>query len=130
MLIGDYLANVNKISLLTTGIIIFLYFKSNRHFKESFLVRYLNLTVVFSFIGFLWFLLSYYESTGDTIKATYFIHVFHLIILMASIYLQVLKNSNRKFYNFVLILLSIIFVLNFQTYLSHFPASFIENYRI
>ena len=68
MLIGDYLANVNKISLLTTGIIIFLYFKSNRHFKESFLVRYLNLTVVFSFIGFLWFLLSYYESTGDTIK--------------------------------------------------------------
>ena len=130
ILIGDYLANVNKISLLTTGIIIFLYFKSNRHFKESFLVRYVNLTVAFSFIGFLWFLLSYYESTGDTIKATYFIHVFHLIILMAAVYLQVLKNSNRKFYNLVLILLSIIFVLNFQTYLSHFPASFIENYRI
>jgi len=129
-LIGDYLADVNKVSIISTFIILFLYFKTIKKYKNNYFVNYLNKTVIFSFLGFLWFLLSFYESTGDTIKATYFIHAFHMMILIAAIYLQNIKDTNQSLYKLILIILGGIFIFNFQSYLSHFPVSFIEDYRI
>ena len=129
-LIGDYLADVNKVSIISTFIILFLYFKTIKKYKNNYFVNYLNKTVIFSFLGFLWFLLSFYESTGDTIKATYFIHAFHMMILIAVIYLQNIKDTNQTLYKLILIILGGIFIFNFQSYLSHFPVSFIEDYRI
>ena len=126
-LIGDYLADVNKVSIISTFIILFLYFKTIKKYKNNYFVNYLNKTVIFSFLGFLWFLLSFYESTGDTIQATYFIHAFHMMILIAAIYLQNIKDTNQTLYKLILIILGGIFIFNFQSYLSHFPVSFIED---
>ena len=70
------------------------------------------------------FTISYPDSTGDTIKSTYIIQAFHLMVFMASIYLYDLKKLNKKMYNGILIILIAIYIHNFQSYLSHFPISF------
>ena len=67
----------------------------------------------------MWFLLSIYEPTGDTIKATYLIQAFHLIAFVASIYLNKLKISKPNLYKITVLVLSITFIYNFQTYLSY-----------
>ena len=127
--IGDYLANVNTISLVSTLIIIYLYYKTCKLYKNSFFVKYLNFAVIFTFLGYMWFLLSIYEPTGDTIKATYLLQVFHLIAFIASIYLNKLKVSQPNLYKITVLILCVTFIFNFQTYLSHYPVSFIEDYR-
>mgnify|MGYP004078677373 CR=1 FL=1 len=127
-LIGDYLGRVNLVSLFAFLIIIYLYVKANNTNKNKFILKYINLAVLSSFIGYLIFTISYPVDSGDTIKATYIIQLFHLIVFMASIHLEKLKRSNEKFYNILTVTLGLVFVHNFQTYLSHFPQNFYESY--
>ena len=121
--IGDYFARVNIISIFTTLFILTLYVISYRKNKQSFLVRYINLAVIVSFVGYIVFLISYPVGNGDTIKATYIIQMFHLIVFLASIKFEKLKSENLKIYNFIIFAFLIIYIHNFQTFLSHFPAT-------
>ncbi len=127
LLIGDYLARVNIISVFPT-ILLFLGFKYNLKFfkkrkkeKSDFFICYLVLAVTVSFFGYLWFLISYPETTGDTNKATYIIHMFHLLGLLAVLYLENLKKENQKIYIFWIFILSVTFIHNFSAMMSHFP---------
>ena len=121
--IGDYFARVNIISIFTTLFILTLYVISYRKNKQSFLVRYINLAVIVSFVGYIVFLISYPVGNGDTIKATYIIQMFHLIVFLASIKFEKLKSENLKIYNLIIFAFLIIYIHNFQTFLSHFPAT-------
>tara|TARA_B100000579_G_C22772998_1_gene825047 strand:- start:934 stop:1452 length:519 start_codon:yes stop_codon:yes gene_type:complete len=122
--IGNYLSNVTSLSIITTILILTYYVKTLRNNKKSFLIQYINYAVLFSFFGFLIFAISYPVSTGDTIKSTYIIQMFHLIVFMASIELEKLKFYDLKKYNFLLTILFGIYVYNFQSFLSHFPVNF------
>ena len=122
--IGDYLARVNLISIITsTVIIIFCYF-SYKKYKSIFLVKYINSALITSFVGYLLFTIAYPNSTGDTIKSTYIIQAFHLMVFLASIYFNDLKKTNKKVFNLTLIIFVVIYFHNFQTYLSHFPFNY------
>jgi len=43
---------------------------------------------------------------------------------LASIYFYDLKRMNKKIYNGILFTLVLIYIHNFQSYLSHFPIGF------
>ena len=123
-LIGDYLARVNIVSIFTFTIIIVFCALTYRNFKYSYLIKYINLSILVSFFGYLLFTISYPEVSGDTIKASYIIQLFHLVVFSASIYFHNLKNKNKKFYNFILLFLFLAYIHNFQSFLSHFPFGF------
>lgn len=122
--IGDYLARVNILSMFTTFIIIYFCYISYKKHKQDFFVKYVNLAWIISFIGYLIFVISYPNPTGDTIKSTYIIQAFHLMVFLASIYFYELKYLNKKKYNTILFILITIYFHNFQSYLSHFPINF------
>ena len=122
--IGDYLARVNLISIITSIVIIIFCYFSYKKYKSIFLVKYINLALFTSFVGYLLFTIAYPNSTGDTIKSTYIIQAFHLMVFLASIYFNDLKKSNKKVFNLTLIIFVVIYFHNFQTYLSHFPFNY------
>lgn len=124
LMIGDYLARVNIVSIFSTIIIVYFCFLSYKKYKSIFLVQYIHYAWIFSFIGYLIFAIMYPTPSGDTIKSTYIIQAFHLMVFLASIYLHDLKRLNKKIYNGILLTLIVIYVHNFQSYLSHFPISF------
>ena len=122
--IGDYLARVNIVSIITTLIIICFCYLTYKKYKSNFIIQYINLAWIISFTGYLIFTIAFPNSTGDTIKSTYIIQAFHLMVFLASIYFYDLKRLNKKIYNGILIILVVIYIHNFQSYLSHFPIGF------
>ena len=124
LMIGDYLARVNIVSLFSTTIIVYFCYLSYKKYKSNFIVQYVNLAWICSLIGYLIFAIMYPTSSGDTIKSTYIIQAFHLMVFLASIYFYDLKRLNRKIYNGILLALIVVYIHNFQSYLSHFPLSF------
>lgn len=120
MEIGKYLGNVNFVSLITTTLIIIFYITTVRSFKDDPTINLINYSVIFSLLGyFIWVLLYQTGSQGDTIKATYMTQALNLVIFISAISLERLKNS--KAFALIIIGLIIIFLHNFQSYLSHFP---------
>ena len=122
--IGDYLARVNIVSIITTIIIICFCYLTFKKYKSNFIIQYVNLAWIISFIGYLLFAIAFPDSTGDTIKSSYIIQAFHLMVFLASVYFYDLKRLNKKIYNGILITLVVIYIHNFQSYLSHFPIGF------
>ena len=122
--IGDYFARINIISAFTSIVIIALCIKTFRKYKSRFIVQYLKLAIICSFLGYLIFAIAYPDATSDTVKATYIIQLFHLMVFTASIYLNYLEKINRKIYLSIISFLVIAYIHNFQSYLSHFPINF------
>ena len=125
--IGDYLGKVNILSLIPT----FLMILGLSHYKKAFSNKnkssldliniYLFFSIFISLIGYLWFLIKYPgSSSGDTIKSTYMIQVFHAMALFGAQYLEKVKNNSSNVYLIFISLLVIVFVHNFQAMLSHF----------
>ena len=128
LLIGDYLARVNILSLIPTllliiGVIHAIKETKTKESKTKYFLTYVLFSSVISLIGYLWFLISHPEPTGDTIKATYIIQLFHLLGLTSVIYLENLKQRNKKLYNIYIILLLLVFTNNFSALMSHFPLN-------
>ena len=123
--IGDYLARVNLISIVTTIVLVSFCYLTYRNYKSNFIIKYINLAIIISIVGYFLFTIIYPTSTGDTIKATYIIQVFHLMAFIGSIHLNDLKKTSNKTYNIILLTLVMIYFHNFQTYLSHYPFNFL-----
>ena len=123
--IGDYFARVNLVSTIPTIILIigFLNLKNNK--TNKIFNRWIKYSILFSFLGYMWFLISYPEiPSGDTIKSTYIIQLFHLLSITAAIYLENLKILDRKKYNLLMFFLVAIYFHNLPAMLSHFgPVS-------
>lgn len=122
--IGDYFARINALSLITTSIILVFCILTYKKYRDNYLVQYLALAILFSFLGYLIFGISFPNSSGDTIKATYIIQLFHLIAFFASVYFHDLLKVKRKMYNLFFLTMLIIYFHNFQSFLSHFPIGF------
>ncbi len=122
MIIGEYLGRVNRISLITTAIIL-IGFIVNLIKNKNLTVSYINVSIFISFIGYLWFVFRYPTSgQGDTIKSTYMVQLFNLMIFSTSLFLEMLKS--KKIYFLIISILTIIFFQNFESYLSHFPINY------
>ena len=99
---------------------------TNKTYKNSYFVKYLNLAIIVSLIGYFIFSILYPVPSGDQIKSTYIIQVFHLLVFLSSIYFEKLKETNIRVYALLLSILIGIYIYNFQTYLSHFPINFLS----
>ena len=121
---GDYFAIVNILSVFTTLAFVLFCYLTYKKFKESYLIKYLMLGIFFSFFGYLVFSISFPNPSGDTIKSTYIIQLFSLIVFTSSIYFEKLKIININIYNFLLLVFTFIYFYNFQTFLSHFPLNY------
>ena len=127
LIIGDYLARVSIISLAPTLLLIIGFKKNFRALKvkvksyETYFISYLILAILISFFGYLWFLISYPEDSGDTNKATYIIHLFHLLGLLSVYYLEKIKQTNKKVYIYWTTILVFVFIHNYSSFLSHYP---------
>lgn len=128
--IGAYFARVNLLSLFTTFIIIFFYLRFIKSNKGSVYAVYLNLSLIITLLGYLWFVISYPEPAGDTVKATYLLQFFYIVVLAASVELEKLRSINIYRYNIIIFILFIIYLHNIQTYLSHFPYQFIQDFKL
>ena len=127
LIIGDYLARVNIVSLIPTLLLFsglrhsFKYIKNvDRSFIKYFNL-YLSIAVFISLFGYLWFLISFPQPGGDTNKATYIIHLFHLLGLMAVFRLEDLKQKNYRSYFSIMLILFFVFLHNLSAMMSHFP---------
>ena len=126
MLIGDYLAKVNIVSLFPTFLMImgvkYSINSSNKLADNlSYFYIYITISVFTTVFGYLWFLIKYPAfPTGDTIKATYMIQLFHMLSLLSLNYLYKLKEFNPKKYKTFIVILCLIFIHNFKAMMSHF----------
>ena len=106
-------------SLVTLGIVLYFYLKTIRT-SNSETIIFINYSIIISFVGFfVWVLLYQTGSQGDTIKATYMTQAINLVVFGSAISIEKIKNE--KIYLGVVFSLLIIFIYNFQSYLSHFP---------
>ena len=78
-------------------IIITFCFLTHKYHKSNYFIRYVSYAIISSFVGYLIFFILFPTSSGDTIKATYIIQAFHLMVFLASIYLNNLKEKKRKY---------------------------------
>ena len=121
-LIGNYLGRVNLVSIITSILLFIGVFYSYFLFKNKITISLLKYCVLFSFLGFIWFILNYPTSSGDTIKASYIFQLFNLMAFLTSIYIDKIKN--KKIYFSLIVALTFIFIHNFSSYLSKFPLGF------
>lgn len=121
-IIGQILGRANLLNVFTTLLIIIGFFYRYKFVREKLTILFIRYSIIFSFIGFIWFVLNYPTSSGDTIKAVYFVQVLNLMIFLTAIFIDNIKN--KRIYSLIIISLTIIFVLNFPTYLSKFPIGF------
>jgi hypothetical protein len=128
LVIGDYLARVNIVSFVPSFLILFGFYKITKKYKKDIFIRYISLSIMFSFFGYLWFLISYPSlPNGDTIKATYMVQIFNLSVFLFALWINQYKEINYKKYFAVIGVMVVVFIHNFSSYLSHFPIDFILN---
>ena len=119
--IGDYLARVNIFSIIPTIFLVLGFLNLKKMDTNKIFNYFIKFAILSSFIGYLWFLVSYPEiPSGDTIKSTYIIQMFHLLAFSAAIYLEEIKESNLKKYNIIVLVLFIVYFHNIPSMLSHF----------
>ena len=83
---------------------------------------YLVFAILVSFFGYMWFLISFPNPSGDTNKATYIIHLFHLLGLCSALLIEKLKTTNTKVGFSILSILFVVFIHNLSAMMSHFPV--------
>ena len=95
--------------------------RNNDNNKLNILNKYLVFAVLVSFFGYLYFLISFPNTSGDTNKAVYIIQLFHLLVLCSAIYIEKLRNKNVIVYFSILSVLFLVFIHNLSSMMSHFP---------
>ena len=120
--IGSYLGRVNLVSTFTFVILLIGTLKSYKQISNKALVFFIKYSILFSLLGYLWFVLGYPTGSGDTIKSTYLIQMFNLMTFITAILLDRLRNN--KIYISLITILLIIYAHNFSSFLSKFPINF------
>lgn len=124
--IGNYLARVNIVSLVPTFILcagVNYGFKAMKNKVKSEYDTFntlVFLSILSSFIGYLWFLIKYPSYNGNTIKAVYILQLFHLMCFLGASYLSKVKNFNNSRYLVLIGILTLVFFHNVPAMLSHY----------
>ncbi len=119
-----YMGRVNAVSLFPTlilllgiglGAVYFLRFLARRwgdSDSQNGALVFLFLCVVVSISGYLWFIIRYPDIDGDTIKATYLLHIFPLTAILAGVFLLELRQRYPNLWRLVVATLVIVILHN------------------
>lgn len=78
------------------------------------------LLLLFSAAGYFWFLLTYPSAGGDTIKATYMLHVLILLPILVAEFLERLRGFRPWLYNITVLLVIGIVLHNLQAMITRY----------
>jgi hypothetical protein len=79
------------------------------------------LVVGFSVAGYLWFLIRYPElAKGDTIKASYLLHMFPFLALLGGLLLERVRAHRQSLYVWAVVLLAAVWAHNLPACVTHF----------
>jgi hypothetical protein len=82
---------------------------------------FLFLVIVFSFIGYAYFIISYPQLQGDTIKATYMLHMILTAPLLAAFVLEALRKRVKRAYTVAMLGLLLVGLHNLPAMITRFP---------
>jgi hypothetical protein len=113
-----YMARVNIVSLFPTALLLLglgfgtvqLYNWLRWQRADGFAL--LQLVVIASLGGYLWFLVRYPHSVGDTIKAAYMLHVFPLAAILSGMVLGRLRRWQPVIYGIVIVVMVLVALHN------------------
>lgn len=129
--INGYLGRVNLVSLLPlticvagalNGLVLGGRFIRRRAFTEdTAAVSLFILIAVSALAGYFWFLVRYPDPIfGTTIKATYTLHVFPFLALLAGNFLDSLRQRSNAAYRIAVSSLGIVFIHNLGAVFTHY----------
>lgn len=130
--IGAYLGRVNLLGIFPSALVFASFCMAaigilQKPRNDSLLIRrreihsFLLFAIGATMAGYFWFLIMYPSpGKGDTIKATYVLHVFPFIAILGGIFLEQIKQKSRFFYRLILGGLCVIFVHNLFAMLTHY----------
>jgi hypothetical protein len=88
---------------------------------ERLFAGFLFNAVLFSILGYLWFLISYpTNGTGSTNKATYMIQIFMLLPLLGGLLLEKIRLHRAGLYAFILAALAVVFLHNLPAMITRY----------
>jgi hypothetical protein len=129
---GAYLGRVNVVALFPTaiamvslamGIIELLRRRRDRALRTGTWDTYAFtlLAVVTAMAGYLWFLIMYPSlGKGDTIKASFVLHIFPYLGIMVGLWLERVRNRSRALYGLILGGLGLTFIHNVPAMVTHY----------
>jgi len=118
----SYLGIVNAVSVIPTIILLAGFIFATRGTLSLILTggsgtspifNLMNVIVIVSLIGFVWFLARYPSHDADTAKATYLLHIFPLLCLAAGDWLTRIEQKYPRLFRVLLISLIAVAVYNF-----------------
>lgn len=134
---GAYLGRVNIISIFPSvlipvsfvfAVIAIIGKRSNGlitiHQKEIY--SFLLLTIGIVIAGYFWFLIMYPNlGKGDTIKATYLLHIFPLIAILVGVFFEYIKKKSKCLFRMIICGLGLIFIHNILTIITHYQLNYL-----
>lgn len=126
--ITPYLANLNRVGLLPTilalaaiivgtkGGLRFIFDFNNDNLHGA-MCLFMGIISV-SWLGYLWFLIMYPNPNGDTIKATYMLHLFPLIAILMGSLLLIIQQRLRIVNRMLMIMLVLVLLYNLPAFFS------------
>jgi len=131
--VRNYLGRVNLVSLfpsaillagIVVGIVYFGRFVGNYSANDRItMYSLLALVIAISFAGYFWFLVMYPKpGEGDTIKATYMLHTFPFVSILAGEFLQRIRQESIHVYQAILVLLAISTLHNFPVFITRYVS--------
>ncbi|RPI25889.1 MAG: hypothetical protein EHM70_19595 [Chloroflexota bacterium] len=129
--IDSYLGRVNLVSLLPTAVYLlgfaaafaclWRFFRLPNPGLEDAGYALCLLMVLVSLVGYSWFLIQYPNlGKGDTIKATYLVYIFPFLAVLASRFVEMVREKSQPLYRLVVILLALVFVHNLPAMLTRY----------
>ncbi len=88
----------------------------NRHAFFGLLV----ISILISLGSYIWFLIGYPNPRGDTVKATYMLHIFPLLAILASEFLRQVRSRSVALYWLLMGLLLLVFLHNLPVVITRF----------
>ena len=130
--IAPYLARLNIVGLFPTGLALaalvlgmveslrYLFDPSPSLQRAS--VGLFMLLISVSLLGYLWFLIMYPNNLGDTIKATYMLHLFPLISVFVGRLMVWIRNRSLLTYRVLLYFVGFVLLHNLPAFFSRFSG--------
>jgi hypothetical protein len=128
---APYLGRVNLVSLIPTTFLLLAFSLGIPALVRALRGRTISpvqattllafLIVAVSAVGYLWFLISYPElAKGDTIKASYMLHVYPCLALLGGLLLERVRMQRQKYYILTVVLLAAVWVHNLPACITRF----------
>ncbi|MEW6736130.1 MAG: hypothetical protein AB1489_32855, partial [Acidobacteriota bacterium] len=130
----SYLGRVNLVSLPASAILlagfmlgsiylfILVFTQFNRAHTQINGLALFPIIITISLIGYFWFQIRFpHIVDGETIKATYMLHIFPFLAMLGGELIERAREKNSYFYVLLLILLGLTILHNISVMLSRFP---------